>query len=165
MELVQEEHVQSQIETNIELVRMTAEIQMNFSLEMLQIIHRANAFLSAQYSATEIISTYYSTRSDIVDRLLAQGCFNLGPVAPAAFYSMTLCDSVNAGRLWPEGQNNRFSSTISGWTSSFFIVCFATEALLPSKLDCLHDIECQSILANYFPSLSRVCIQDAFVRL
>ena len=67
---------------------------MNFSLEMLQIIHRANAFLSAQYSATEIISTYYSTRSDIVDRLLAQGCFNLGPVAPATFYSMTLYHSV-----------------------------------------------------------------------
>ena len=99
-----------------------------------------------------------------MERLLARGCFDFGSVAPAAFYSMTLYDSVNAGMLWPEGLNDRFSSTISGWVSDFFGGCFTMEALLASTLDCLHDTECLTNLANYFPTLNRVCLKNTSIR-
>lgn len=38
----------------------------------------------------------------------------------------------------------------------FFAACTPLEALLPSTLDCLHEVKCLMLLHEYFPALNKV---------
>ena len=45
----------------------------------------------------------------------------------------------------------------SAMVDGFFAGCTTLEALLPSTLNCLYDIQCLLLLPDYFPNLNQVC--------
>ena len=95
-------------------------------------------------------------------------CGNGNPIRPSGFYIPSNGNDYNimflfcyanffsldlyAGRYAPDAKLKP-NATVSG----FFAGCTPLEALLPSTLDCLYDVQCLLLLLNYFPTLNKVC--------
>lgn len=167
IKLLREEDVQSQVQATIDMIHRTTEIQIKSSLDIVQTMYRANAILSSlgtnvyistTYSTVNLYPAYYRNQDDELDRLFNRGCFDRASFARAVFYSLTPYESLRTQPFWLENQMYSSHGIVSAWVGGFYGACLATEALLASTLDCLYNNQCLLTLAEYFPSLNRVCV-------
>ena len=147
-------------------------LQFNSTLHFIQISTRSNSLISAlntntiirltsyPYTHIEISPTIYFDKKvtgqdyDILD------CYTVSSITPAGFYPVSYAQTVSYHKLWP-GYYGYIS--IDTWNASvvtdgFFGGCTSLDVLLASTFDCLHNTNCLTQLADYFPNLTQVCI-------
>ena len=104
VQLLRDEDVQSQVKATVELAQTTAPIQVTSFLKFLQVMYRSNTLVSdlgtnAMALITSwhigIVSTYYWNNNSSSLRLFELNCAVKNSVTPAAFYSVSIYDSVS----------------------------------------------------------------------
>jgi hypothetical protein len=113
---------------------------------------RATAANSGGYGIFRAETLYIASPTDYASSLEDATCGNANPTSPAGFFSTSAALDISDHVIWDIPTAN--SEVVNG----FFGGCTPLEALLPSTLDCLYDIECLQLLIKYFPALSQVCM-------
>jgi hypothetical protein len=170
IELLPGDEVRSQIIESIELIKASTLFQVTSSLSFLQITTRSNSLISAlntnvmvkiltsvsQLRSLSVDSTSYLEKNDTMyDALYSSVCYIKNPTTPAGFYSLPYYESAINHQFWPDNPPY-FEPTTSATVDGFFGGCTPLDALLVSTLDCLYNVTCLELLADYFPSLNQV---------
>jgi hypothetical protein len=164
--LISEADVQSQVDANINLVRTSTSIELTSFSKSVKMIYRSSYLVSALGTNALVHrsfnETYFSGNSYPFaansDKL--EFCDEFNSVGPAFFMSAAGDhyednDKFQFGSYAYEELDSNSSATVQG----FFGGCFPFDALLASTLQCLYDVQCLSILPDYFPRFKHVCIE------
>ena len=151
-QLREEENVLSQVEASVNFVMAMAPTQVTTVLNLLQVLFRSNALVSALNtnavvtyhdltsfggsSKLQIDPTYYLNKtSTAADTRFGLFCTYQNPTAPAGFYSVPHPYHANYHRVWPEFPFI-FAPIAFAMIDGFFGGCTPLDALLASTLDC-----------------------------
>jgi hypothetical protein len=108
-----------------------------------------------------IPSFYFNKSAPLGNILTLSSCGLINPVAPAGFYSsLSVYESANRPVFWPD-YPPYFEPNASAMVSGFFGGCTPFDAVLTSTFDCLYNVSCLEVFADYFPALNQVCAIDS----
>lgn len=113
---------------------------------------RAAALYSGGYGVFRAQTLYFANPSLDASNVDSLPCGKANPISAAGFFSTWTKKSIRTHVRWALPSAN--SEVVNG----FFGACTPLEALLPSTLDCLYEIECLQLLIKYFPTLDHVCM-------
>ncbi|UJR24406.1 hypothetical protein I4U23_005783 [Adineta vaga] len=154
VDLMSEEKIRNEIDAIVELLRDNVASHIRSSLTYLKIINQANYLITSLN--TKVIISYDSSIRETIGQWITDtdtsfelewntpACIDIVkiPIRNATFIRTTPPSLVSFEPLL-------HFAIING----FFASCTTLEALLPSTLDCLYDINCIELLIEYFPSL------------
>lgn len=176
--LLSEKQVQSEVNTTVENLKSSASVRINSFMDYLRTTNRASFFISAlntnfmigvvciffclffsiffinkteEWDSSIIITGYETAYLELHDYYsTAIECSHENPTTEAIFTSLSEFNSVDTYWYTP--------FTAVPIVNGFFAACTPLEGLLQSTLDCLYDIQCISLLINYFPNINEVSI-------
>ena len=150
-------------------------IQVTSPLNFVQIATRSNWLISAlntnvMVALLEPISTlsyyvlvgsthYFNITGSFFIAENGSPCYLTCPVVPAGFYILSYDESAMNHQFWPT-YPPVFEPVVSAIVDGFFGGCTPLDSILASTLDCLYDINCLTIFADYFPALNQVCVRE-----
>ncbi|UJR38749.1 hypothetical protein I4U23_031414 [Adineta vaga] len=159
VDLMSEENIRNEVDAIVELLRDNVASHIRSSLTYLKIINQANYLITSLN--TKAIISYDSSKREIIGQWLINSAisFETGWDTPACI-DIVKVPIKNATFLSPIyfsllSFEPPFLAPIT-IVNGFFASCTTLEALLPSTLDCLYDINCIELLIEYFPSLSQL---------
>ncbi|CAF1265964.1 unnamed protein product [Adineta ricciae] len=177
VELLSKQEVQVKIQTNIDLIRSGILAQVNLHFDFLQIFARSNSFITALNTNTFIID--WRTISDVatikdvlqiifvryidLDASSSSGLVSTcdlinGIVVPSGFLSFAAENGlydITYRQYWPSYPPD-FEPDISALVDGFFSGCTPLDGILQSTFDCLYNLTCLQVLADYFPDLYQI---------
>lgn len=170
IQLQQDEVLQSQVGATVQLIQTTAPVKVLTILDLLQVMYRSNALVSALgtnaniFTITQyghISSTFYwnGYNHSSNGNKFEQSCMDKNLIAPAGFYDERTNGTIYFRTFWPHNPYSEYERTAYVMLNGFFGGCFALDALLASTLDCLYSNACINTLSTYFPKLDQVCIR------
>ncbi|CAF1332836.1 unnamed protein product [Adineta ricciae] len=178
VDLLSEQEVQAKIQTNIDLIRSGILTQVNLYFDFLQIFTRSNSFITALNTNTYFADWRTMNDATIIDRLYILYVKYIDLDAPSSSDIVSTCDLINGivvpsgflsfaaenglydiiyRQYWPTYPPD-FEPDISALVDGFFSGCTPLDGILESTFDCLYNLTCLQVLADYFPGLYRVYI-------
>ncbi|UJR19141.1 hypothetical protein I4U23_022271 [Adineta vaga] len=166
VELLPEDEVQTKVDGSVSLIRNSIPIQINLLLDFLQISTRSNSLVSAlntnAYVSVWTLGTKYADLSPTwyVDKNAPRDsgdfspCHIVNSTVPSGFYWIVNGASVSLRYYWPE-KPFFFEPDLLALVPGFFAGCTPLDGILQSTFDCLYDLTCLQLLADYFPNLNR----------
>ena len=115
---------------------------------------RALSLNSGGYGVFRAQTLYFANPSLDASNVESVPCGKGNPISAAGFFSTSTKKSIRTHVRWALPSAN--SEVVNG----FFGGCTPLEALLPSTLNCLYEIECLQLLSKYFPALQQVCMRS-----
>ena len=107
--------------------------------------------------------TYYlkkNTSDNTSEEVFA--CGEISSLTPAGVYLFELNRRFQLHTVWPIYPPSRYS-VASSMINGFFAGCIPLDAVLASTFDCLYNISCLQVFAEYFPSLNQVCTMHSLL--
>ncbi|CAF1085585.1 unnamed protein product [Adineta steineri] len=148
-----EDQIQSQVNATIESVMNNLYVQINSTLQFLQIITRSNHFFPA--NKLDYFGYLYPNDDgyEILDRTpdycIFAGSSNIDNYTyPAVLVSVDYFDSD-----YYSNPDYAYDDNTTG-VSGFWQACYQLDAIFKSTLDCLYDANCLALLVDCFPSLN-----------
>lgn len=176
VELLQEEDVQSQVQTSVRLIQTAAALQVRSMVNFLQAIARSNTLISAlntnalvtlsnnlnTYRLKVQSNTFQNFLNGTAEDSYGTSCAYQTAIFPAAFFSISNPQDINYYRSFTADITLDVLNT-SVIVNGFFVACTALDALLSSTLDCLYQAQCLNTLAEFYPKLKQVCLASLFI--
>ena len=165
IELLQKDALELQIGVTIELIETTTTVQVINILNLLQVMYRSNALVSALGTNTDmfviyenpyISSTFYWTGYGDNRNKFDQSCMDKNLIAQAGFYDERMNGTFYSRTFWPHSPYDEYERTVYVMIDGFFGACFPLDAILASSLDCLYSFTCLEIFPTYFPKMNSV---------
>lgn len=166
IELLPNHSLKPQIEATVDLIKTAASMQVIATLNLLQVMYRSNALVSALGTNAHLVtstsdfvfvgSTFYWTGYNATRNSPGQSCMDKNLIAPTGFYDEPPNTSVYVRAFWPASAYGEYKIHVHEMVDGFFGGCFAFDAVLASTLDCLYISTCLEILTKYFPRLNQV---------